>query len=70
MGRKKTKQSEVKESLPVQDTECNSDEEKFSVLENKLEKLIQTVSAMEGRMEKNEGRAREISPVPSAHSSL
>ena len=70
MGRKKVKQSEVKESLPVHNTEHNSTEEKFSVLENKLEKLIQTVSAMKGRMEKNEGWAREISPVPSAHSSL
>ena len=70
MGRKKVKQSEVKESLPVQETDRNSTDEKFSALENKLEKLLKTVSAMEGRMDKDEGRVREISPVPSAHSSL
>ena len=70
MGRKKVKQNEVKESLPVQEVERNSTEEKFSVLENKLEKLLKTVSAMEGRMDRDEGPVREISPVPSAHSSL
>ena len=37
MGGKKTKQSEVKESLPVQDTDHNPVEEKISGLENKLE---------------------------------
>ena len=51
---KSVKQNEVKEGLPVQDTERNSADEKFSVFENKLEKKIQTVSAMEGCIEKNE----------------
>ena len=70
MGRKKVKQNEAKDSLPTQEAEHNLADENLGLLENKLEKLIQTVSAMEGLLEKHQGRAQEISPVPSAHSSL
>ena len=66
MGKKKLKVSET------QDSQKSSEDNKLVALEQKLDKLLDTVAVMEGRINQQEQtlRLRGLSPVPSAHSSL
>ena len=66
MGKKKLKTSET------QDSQKSGEDNKLFALEQKLDKLLDRVAVMEGRIDQQEqkSRLRELSPVPSAHSSL
>ena len=66
MGKKKLKVSET------QDSQKSGEDNKLVTLEQKLDKLLDTVAVMEGRIDQQEqkSRLRELPPVPSAHSSL
>ena len=66
MGKRKLKTSET------QDSQKSGEDNKLVALEQKLDKLLDTVAVMEGRIDQQEqkSRLRELSPVPSAHSSL
>ena len=63
MGKKKLKTSET------QDSQKSGEDNKLLALEQKLDKLLDTVAVMEGRIDQQEqkSRLRELSPVPSAH---
>ena len=66
MGKKKLKTSET------QDSQKSGEDNKLVALEQKLDKLLDTVPVMEGRIDQQEpkSRLRELLPVPSSHSSL
>ena len=66
LGKKKLKVSET------QDSQKSSEDNKLVTLEQKLDKLLDTVAVMEGRIDQQEqkSRLRELSPGLSAHSSL
>ena len=66
MGKRKLKTSET------QNSQKSGEDNKLVALEQKLDKLLDTVAVMEGRIDQQEqkSRLRELSPVPSAHSSL
>ena len=66
MGKKKLKTSET------EDSQKSGEDNKLVALEQKLDKLLDTVPVMEGRIDQQEpkSRLRELLPVPSSHSSL
>ena len=72
MGQKKKQVEPVKEiSQNSQGGPIANDSKRIDNLENKLDKILDSMAAIEDRVKKQEGRgARAISPVPSAHSSL
>ena len=70
MGRKKNKPVEKDSIVSTECKDLNGSNRLVSV-EAKLDKLLDTVASMEGRIQKQEERSRirDLSPVPSAHSS-
>ena len=74
MGRKKVKTAEMASKIVTQPdaVENKNSDEKMTVLEGKLDKLVQTVGLLQENMQKQNDRMqiRDISPVPSAHSSM
>ena len=72
MGRKKVKTAEVASKVTIQPDagEDKTSNEKMTVLEEKLDKLVQTVGLLQENVQKQSDRMqlRKISPVPSAHS--
>ena len=71
MGRKKNKPVE-KESMVGAECKDMSGSNRLVSVKAKLDKLLDTVGSMEGRIQKQEERSRirDLSPVPSAHSSV
>ena len=73
MGRKKKQVEQINENSQIsQGGPVGSDSKRLDELENKLDKILNSMAAMEDRVQKQEERpgARAISPVPSAHRSL
>ena len=80
MGKRKTRSTKAEESVhtvpdnakatPKQNGKGKNS--KQNALEAKMNKLLATVESMEGRLQKQEDRSRlrDMSPVPSAHSSV
>ena len=71
MGRKKNKPVEKGNIASAECKDMNGSNRLVSV-EAKLDKLLDTVVSMEGRIQKQEesSQIRDLSPVPSAHSSV
>ena len=71
MSRKKNKPAEKDSIASAECKDMNNSNRHVSV-EEKLDKLIDTMASMEGRIRKQEDRSRirDLSPVPSAHSSV
>ena len=71
MGRKKNKPVE-KDSIASAECKDMNNSNRLVSVEAKLDKLIETMASMEGHIQKQEDRSRirDLSPVPSAHSSV
>ena len=60
MGRKKLKQTEVKENQLVAEGSTSGGTEKLDNLESKVDKLLQTIEAFEGRLQKQENCSKIV----------